>query len=305
MKRPVMTRTLACLGATFLAGCLNTVTIAASPDASAPSTNVDVETPHDSGSIGDRGEALPSSCAATRCAAGEQCCLTTGRCFDPRVSTGQCSAPAQDSSPQRTCASDADCAESEFCRSDQGLCLGAGHCASRDACGECITSIPGACTVCGCDGVNYPNSQTACRLGVRAVESVGGACGGNRPGSPDAGFYGDGGTARIPCANSTHCPAAQSCCAITGVCFETGCSACCRQPPPGTSFPCITNAQCRSDEYCRGEGCDTPGGCVRIPTSAGCGGSVAQVCGCDGRTYVNDCWAAGAGVRVARSGACP
>jgi len=320
VKRTVTTRTLACLGATFLLGCLNTVTFAApadgaldagsppaelgapdvgtSVDAGGPATAVDVAPPRDATATGDGGEAPTVSCAATRCATGEQCCLTTGRCFDPRLSTGACTAPPQDSRQERTCASNADCAAGEFCGSDRGFCLGAGHCAQRGNCGSCSSSTPGACTVCGCDGVNYPDIQSSCLAGVRAVAAAQRACG-TAPTDPDAGL------ARIPCATAAQCPAGQSCCAITGVCFETACSACCREPPAGTRFPCVTNAQCQRGEFCRGDGCDTPGGCVLIRGPSDCSGVVEQVCGCDGRTYVNACWAASGGTRVAHPGACP
>lgn len=67
------------------------------------------------------------------------------------------------------------------------------------------------------------------------------------------------------------------------------------------------NTTCASDEYCArpvGE-CDAPseaGSCVWRPQ--GCTGDFAPVCGCDGETYSNACVAAGAGVSIAREGAC-
>jgi len=45
------------------------------------------------------------------------------------------------------------------------------------------------------------------------------------------------------------------------------------------------------------------GSCAAVPES--CNGVASQVCGCDGVTYLNACYAAQAGVSVAKLGACP
>jgi hypothetical protein len=36
-----------------------------------------------------------------------------------------------------------------------------------------------------------------------------------------------------------------------------------------------------------------------------CGGELIPVCGCDGTSYTNTCWAAEAGQRIAHDGNCP
>lgn len=85
--------------------------------------------------------------------------------------------------------------------------------------------------------------------------------------------------------------------------------------PPWTSTPtstptatsassCGSNAACSEDYYCSKKtgDCTGVGTCSRRPVI--CAAYVDPVCGCDGRTYPNDCYAAAVGVNVEHAGAC-
>jgi hypothetical protein len=71
-------------------------------------------------------------------------------------------------------------------------------------------------------------------------------------------------------------------------------------PAPGG---CAVNDDCAAGEWCARDpgACDAPGTCQPLPEA--CPAIVAQVCGCDGRTYRNECVAERRGVAVAADGA--
>lgn len=71
-----------------------------------------------------------------------------------------------------------------------------------------------------------------------------------------------------------------------------------------SELACRENDNCTPDAYCAkpAGACDGPGECREKPEV--CYTLYEPVCGCDGRTYTNDCQAAMAGVNVAFSGPC-
>ena len=78
-------------------------------------------------------------------------------------------------------------------------------------------------------------------------------------------------------------------------------------PPAGM---CFSNADCAATHYCAypssGSGdysCSAPGVCMMRPDF--CAAIFDPVCGCDGTTYSNACYAASAGVRPQSGGSCP
>lgn len=246
------------------------------------STSLDVGA--DLSSIGDAGEppdgATPAVvCAGTRCAAAELCCLATGTCFDP--SSESCDGDSD------TCASNLDCEPDELCEHPEGLCLGPGRCVRRPPSEECG---PGA-QVCGCDGATYESRCEAYGFGIR-ISPAGGACGEEPTDGPTP-----------SCGRDSDCPGT-SCCFLTGTCLPEGCDDCCQPPPPGTRFPCREDSHCGPDAFCEttpGE-CGGLGGCRDVGGS--CSGELSPVCGCDGRSYSNECWARLERTSVGSEGEC-
>ncbi len=75
----------------------------------------------------------------------------------------------------------------------------------------------------------------------------------------------------------------------------------------GTLTSCRDDSPCAADEYCAhdlglcGRG-SKPGACMR--RSAPCEGSLAPVCGCDGKVYASECVAHAGGIDLATLGGC-
>ena len=243
----------------------------------------------------------PSLCGGVECAAGEMCCMLSSRCFDPLAHPEDCATPPDDhdSLGRTACSSNADCEYFEFCRADNAaLCQGPGHCMPIANCGGCGPADE--CVTCACDGNTYPDRQTACLARVN-TPLIPGACG-----VPiTVGGAGAGGAAQMVtrCGADANCAEGELCCAITSLCYPATNPGRCQVPPPGTDYPCSSNADCLFGGYCLGPSCDGPGGCVPMANDE-CGVRFEPVCGCDRVTYTSAACASAVGVRVASDGTC-
>jgi len=226
--------------------------------------------------------------------------------------------------PGAACSDDATCGAGAFCRSLLGDCAEVLE-------GEC-TDIPATCPgtlapVCGCDGISYDNAclANAASVGVnhtglceadQVVCGVGGAtcASGQICKRPDGACATDAAGLCEPVPVS--CPALNDpVCGCNGTDYSNACVADAAGVTIASDGACEPALACGggSSLVCPvGQFCKAPlatcaagsaGLCTTMPDV--CPTVVLPVCGCDGITYSNACFADVAGVTVNHTGACP
>ena len=212
------------------------------------------------------------------------------------------------------------CPKGQFCLYPEGTCNYA------DMMGICVLP-PHLCPdvwapVCGCDGVTYGNECEMKQAGA-SMSHAGICCevaikcaAGTDPVDSDGDGCAD--TCKTPCKDACDCYDAglefDDICALKCMncgnfwsCSDKGyCEPQCGFIPPEIDkcfeVPCKTNLECSKSDYCAKDGCDGEGICQPRPEA--CPDVWMPVCGCDDKTYGNDCEAAAAGVNVSYKGEC-
>jgi hypothetical protein len=149
--------------------------------------------------------------------------------------------------------------------------------------------------VCGCDGLTY--GSDCLRRSARVQKSSDGPCPTTECGGPCDCY------ATRPFA--AQCPLLCPSCGNFWTCENERCIEHCGMIPLDLCAAlCTDNEQCPSGEYCQKPigHCDGLGACRPRPEQ--CPDVVDPVCGCDGRTYSNECDAGNLGITIAHRGEC-
>lgn len=213
------------------------------------------------------------------------------------------------------------CSAHSFCRIPDGICN------SQDVLGIC-TPVPQFCPdvwepVCGCNGVTYGNRCDAYAAGVSIAHEGECAqiCGGIIGIPCDDGEYCNLGIGHCCCdfqgiceSIPTACPDVwMPVCGCDGVTYGNSCEAAAAGQSIDHLGPCeqvcdgFAGIPCDKGEFCLHPvgSCnvaDGQGVCVPIPDA--CPENYDPVCGCDGVTYSNTCFAIQAGAQIDHDGEC-
>jgi hypothetical protein len=225
---------------------------------------------------------------------------------------------------QSTCSTQADCGAGKYCALTSGACISP---QSLGFCQSLPSSCPGASSpVCGCDGKTYLNECLAAKAGFAVASTTpctGNSCGGiNKVTCSDKTTYCHfaNGVCGAGSATGTCDPLPTSCasampspvCGCDGKTYDSACEAQLAGVSTAASAACAcggdASAPCKPDKFfCNlalGDCLDANpiGTCQPRPTS--CSEVMSPVCGCDGNTYPNVCYAAMQSVSPALMGMC-
>jgi hypothetical protein len=211
------------------------------------------------------------------------------------------------------CSGTMSCPPGQYCATEFGDCYGMGTCQPKPT--ICLALWD---PVCGCDGVTYSNACYAAAAGVNVAYP--GVCGSSvcydnwdcyDPFSihfcskPAGDCDGVGTCAAIP----EYCPTLWApVCGCDGVTYPNDCVA--AMAGMSVSFAgqcelaCSDCIDCDPSTYCKKPVGDCYGVGQLTPRPTSCTNEWNPVCGCDGFTYRNACYAAMNGVSIAATGAC-